>query len=566
MILGEIMQKRLRKILISFSILLALLPVQALALDPIEISGWEGFAGDVQGIRLANDSIGYSSVAAAEIDGVPENGMEVAVGGSDGYLYVYKADGSLHWSVALPNAACDQTGRTNKLYSSPAVGELYNDGVPYVVIGYGGVGGGECGGGVVAHNGITGERRFHFNIKKFDKKNGIWAQQYGVFGAPVLIDINNDGYLEIAFGSFDRAVYLLNARGRLDFRYHTADTTWSSPSFIDIRGNEKLEMIITSDISRNDALGTPDGGLATALKIKKVRNQARLDNRLASIAGARARRLQRRRWRAGKALFGFQSKRVVIWEQAFNQTIMSSPVIADLLPEVAGLEIAFASGCYFPSNSNDKRGKWIKILSAGSGQVVNTLNTVACSPSSLAVGDIDEDGRLELVATVNGDEGVGGDGQSRIAAYNPEDTDPFWSTVPRDKYGNYAMGGHFMSPIIVDVDGNGSLEVLAANSRTVGVYAGKTGLALSCQDGSCGSSVAFRTGSALFATPTVADLNQDGEPELMIGSARNGSGAIFGWTSLASVVSSDAGIHDPFAAPWPTHRGNAHRHAMFAVD
>lgn len=536
---------------------ICLIPWIVLADDPVVVPGWEGFSsGSVQGIRLENKSVGYSSSVVAEIDGDASNGKEIAVGGSDGYVYVYKSDGSLHWSYKMPNADCGATGTTNKLYSSPAVGELFGDGIPYVVVGYGGVGGADCGGGIVALLGpnIEGKkrRRWHFNGKRFLRRKRIWAAQYGFFGAPTLGDVNQDGVLEVAAASFDRGVYLFDARGKVVWRYNAADTVWSSPVLFNAVGKPRLEMIVATDISANSFLNPPtsDGGILYALRTK----------------GVRKRRVGRRWKKPEFTHYNFRDSKLIIWQTEFNQTLFSSPVIADLLPSNTGMELAIASGCYFPENSNNKRGKWIKIVDVRTGTVLNTLNTHACSPSSVAVGDIDEDGQLEIVATINGDESVGGDGSSRLAAYNPEDSDPFWETIPRDKFGNYSMGGHFMSPVIADIDGNGSLEVLAPNSRTVGVYAGKTGAALTCQGDSCDGETAFLTGSALFSTPTVADITDDGIPELVIGSARSGNGALFGWTDLQSAILSDPGIHESFFAPWPTHRGDAQRSGIYSAD
>ena len=87
-----------------------------------------------------------------------------------------------------------------------------------------------------------------------------------------------------------------------------------------------------------------------------------------------------------------------------------SPVIADVMPDRAGLEVVVQSGCYFPQKEIPKRGAWIKVLRGRDGKVLRTLSIPTCSSSQVAVADLDGDGELEIVATVSGSAAYGGDG------------------------------------------------------------------------------------------------------------------------------------------------------------
>jgi hypothetical protein len=109
-------------------------------------------------IPINSSAISYSSPAVAELDGDISNGKEIVVASSDSKVHAYHSNGSILWSHTLPNSNCSATSNSNKIFSSPAIGNLYNDGIPYVVIGYGGIGGATCGGGVVAINGLTGQK------------------------------------------------------------------------------------------------------------------------------------------------------------------------------------------------------------------------------------------------------------------------------------------------------------------------------------------------------------------------------------------------------------------------
>jgi len=139
--------------------------------NPDPIPGWTNNASSdgANGIILNGAEIGFSSPVIAEIDGNTANGKEIAVGGSDGRIHVYHSDGSLVWENDTPIATCSG-GSSNKLFSSPAVGELFGDGMPYVVVGYGGFGAKQCDGGVVAFRGSDGATQWVFSLKKFSKK------------------------------------------------------------------------------------------------------------------------------------------------------------------------------------------------------------------------------------------------------------------------------------------------------------------------------------------------------------------------------------------------------------
>lgn len=499
------------------------------------------------GVNLNSKNISYSSPVIAEIDGNPDNGKEAAIGSADGMLHVVSADGELLWQVSLPNQRCTKTGSTNKLMSTPAVGELFGDGIPYVVIGYGGVGGGSCGGGVMAFRGSDGTKRWHLNLKRFSKKRKFWANMHSVFSSPALADTNGNGKLEIGFGSFDRNVYLLNARGRVIWYYHAADTVWSSATFANVDDTPVKEMIIGTDISGNTEIKPPtkDGGYVYAFRT------------------TRGKRVRAKRRKRKSKKYNFRDSNAYVWQSWFNQTIFSTPVVADVLPAHPGTEIVIGSGCYFPAGSSDKRGKWVKILSSSSGKVLQTLNTTACLSSTPAVADVDEDGLLEVVATVNGSSNYGGDGDSRIMAWNPESSEPFWEIIPQDNGKSDSYGAHFQSPVVADVDNNGSLEVLVANSRSVGIYSGKTGAALTCWESGCpDGKIRLQTRGALKNTPAVADLNGDGTLEVVIGGGSS-TGLFYAWSHLEDQIDSNPGSLTPNATPWPMFRGNALHSGVF---
>jgi hypothetical protein len=330
-------------------------------------------------------------------------------------------------------------------------------------------------------------------------------------------------------------VYLLEATGKVRWFYNAADTVFSSPAFANVDRDKNLEMIIGTDISRNDHLRPPtkDGGFLYALKTNRPRG--------------------------GSRRITFNSRGAYVWRTYFNQVMQSSPIVADVLPGVSGPEIVVGSGCFFPRSRALKNGSWIKVINPRNGRVLQTLNASGCSTSSPAVGDIDDDGLLEVVSTINGNPGSSDD-NSKIMAWKATNPNPIWVTEPRSQGYNDTYGGTLQSAVVADIDGNGSLEVLAANGPGVVMLSGRDGAPLTCMQSNCGSgSLTLSTDEVLQSTPTVADLNGDGVVELIAGGSSNRTGMVYVWTAFNRTPVSPAGAQTPFSRPWPMFRGNSQR-------
>jgi hypothetical protein len=524
--------------------------------QPAPLPGWthtQTFQDDTaqkHGIVLSGGDIVRSSPVIAEMDGNAGNGKEVAVAGKDGRLYVYRANGALAWSTQVtPGCAlADGDGVVN---SSPAAANLFGDGTPYVLVTYGTIQPSGCDGGLAVYRGDNGQQAWRFSLRNFASTQGYTENLYGALSSPAVADTDGDGRMEIGFGGFDRNLYLLNADGSLRWYAHMADTIWSTPAFFDINGDRRLEMIVGSDISANGAIGTPDGGYVYAM----------------NTANRAAKRIEF----CAPAFPGTCDRSYILWRAEFDQAIYSSPVIADVLPGNAGAEAVIGASCFFPTNSSAKRGRWLKILRLSDGALLQTLNAPGCIQSSAAVGDVDGDGQLEVAATVNGATEVGGDGRSRVALWKPSNPTPIWSAAPinPDPAGfgpfNDPYGGDLQSPVIADLDGNGSLEVIAANWWSVHVFNGANGAALTCQGNNCGSQIAMRTWKTVKSTPAVGDINNDGKLDLVIGSGNvfNGSqGQLYAWTEFGR-LGSPGGNQPASSTPWPMFGGNA-RHTGVA--
>jgi hypothetical protein len=462
------------------------------------------------------------------VDGDLSNGLEIISGLGDGSIRAHHADGRLLWRSTLPNHACLKTGNGNKLKSSPAAGDLDGDGNIEIVVGYGGIDLGKCGGGVVALRGIDGSVLWHFDVVKDTRNERFKA----VYGTPALGDLDGDGRLEVVFGAHNRMIYALNHRGKKVFSYHTADTVFSSMALADIDKDGALEIVGGTDISQNKAMKIKDGGYLYVFDLQRAASLNKRGTRSVSRRSARQKRRSIKRSPI-KSAYGFLDSRAYLWKRHFDQVIQSSPVVADLLPESPGQEIVVGSGCFFPINANVKRGTWLKVVSASSGEVLRTLNVSHCVSSSVAVADLNGDSLLDVVTLVGGKD-------RSVTAWTPALNRTLWSA----SIGSQSIGNHTKQAVIADLDGNGSLEVAFGSDNSVLVLAGTSGDLLQT----------LKVKGVVSSNPVVADINGDRLNDLI---AVGGELAIF--NSLSFVIDSQPGMFVASLVPYGMWRGDVAR-------
>lgn len=131
----------------------------------------------------------------------------------------------------------------------------------------------------------------------------------------------------------------------------------------------------------------------------------------------------------------------------------------------------------------------------GARKVLWTLDTDSTSYGSGAVGDIDGDGKPEIVfGTYFNDE--------HLYAVNAEDGTVLWK--------HKSNGGPMDASVaIVDIDGDGKLEVLSADSASGLLY---------CLSGEGKLLWTIQLPSGTDSPPAVADLDGDGTLEIVVGS------------------------------------------------
>jgi outer membrane protein assembly factor BamB len=481
------------------------------------------------GLQLSGIEIIRGSTTIADVDGNPGNGKEIVVGGRDGRVYAYHQDGSKLWEFTA--VSCTPKDGDDLINTTPAVGDLFGNGTPYVVVGYGPRDRSpSCShnedGGVVAINGKTGQQAWRF-ITPFERMNSFTLN--GVLSSPGLADVDNDGRLEIGFGSTNNVIYLLNADGTPRWRYEAWDSIWSSPAFADINGDGRKEMIIGSDFS---PANLPPGGPINASGFVYAFDTSPEPDQLREFGQG------------------------YLWRQSFDQSIYSSPAIADLDGDGA-LEIVVGGSCNAPNST-----KWVKILDAATGAVKRTLDAISCVVSSPALGDLNGDGQLDIVAALSDRT----DGKGRVAAWAADGT-LLWSVVALSATGETTdFYEHSTSPVIADLDGNGSLEVAVVAQNSVTILRGDNGQALtttctpSARPADCPLKSLFMW-RANRTTPAIADLDNDGELELVSGGSHElgslkGRAFLYAWRDFSNFLNSPSGSLPPYSAPWPMFRGN----------
>jgi hypothetical protein len=447
-----------------------------------------------------------SSPAIADING--DNKPDIVVATNSGRVIVVKHDGSQLWSVDVA-AHFGMAAGTNQIHSSPAVGDIDNDGFPDIVVGVGDINNSCTHGGVIAlsHTGA---------VKAGWPK---WSQDYiaphgcrdTVFSSPALGDLTKDGKLEIVVGSFDKRVYVWRHDGSLlpGFplaSYHTgrfptwpnlkdrlADTVWSSPALGDINGDGYLDIVIGSDEGNYDARYGGDAAGWTCPYATMVPGYC------------------------GGSLYVFDrfGNHLPGFPKYIHEIIQSTPVLADL-DQNGSLDIIVGTGSWYHNNSSDhptlgfrvyawdKNGNSLPGWEGGktTGHVV---------PAPPVVGDITGNGQLEVI--------VGAQDKRLYAWQSNGQTVSGFPMTPRDFLGG--ASAHFdigRGLVLADYTGNGKMEILFTQAWGVTIVAGN-GQQLTTS--AAGDPLpAFTTDGLLINTPAVADLNGNGRLELIASNSK----------------------------------------------
>lgn len=502
----------------SFTALLIVLPLLALLLPgarPVaattptwiaELNGWTQFA----------------SPTLADIDG--DNQLEIFVGTNAGLVYGLRQDRS-----ALPGWPVN-VGR--RVASAPAVGDITGDGRPEIVITAGFAGDS----GLIAAYTPQGQLLW---------QKGTLANR-GVFASPVLADLDGNGRLDVIVAAYDQNIYAFNGDGssvfpgalptaagsRNDALIWLGDATWATPVIADVDGDGVVDIVLTTATNRDARLSYVYPGW----------------NDQATVAACSLPGTTTRRACGMVAVFSNNGRLKPGWPQFIaGHTYDASPAVADLDND-GRLEIITGNG-WDPTFKDPSQPFFVTIWNAD-GSVRNryTINAVV-NVGAPAVGDITGDGVPEIVVGTTDE--LDTPNKQRIFAFDTNlNLLPGFPVIARDASGTQSNPGAIT---LADVTGDGSAEILFGVVFDVRALNG-TGQYID-------NSFLIRTGLPVAGAPAAADIDGDGQIEVVAASGRPFAanleqGGLFR-------VDLDAGV-TPRGLPWAQFRSNARNNGLFA--
>ncbi len=368
-----------------------------------------------------------------------------------GKLWVVNYDGSVPtgFPITMPGQCA----------GTVAIGDIDGDGIADIVVPYGFFSP-DSPGGVAAYDN-RGHLLWNRPSSNFDG-DGI---PEGVVDAPAIADVDGDGVVEVAWGSLDAHVYLVDGRTGADkpgWPVFVRDTIFSSPALADVNGDGQLKVIIGVDAHmEGPPYNTPNGGCLHVLRPN------------------------------GTELTGFP--------QCVDQVLSSSPAVGDINGD-GRFEIVVGTGRYWP-NASHKVYAFEPDGSMAAGWPVLVDGEVETSP---ALADINGDGNPEVIVTDNADSPST---TFHVYAFKGDGT-LLWKTVPKDYFGGNPPDAK--DPMVADVVGDGQLEVLIPVNTELVVLDAATGHQLSDDGTHPMGSFSFFTPAALTAGE-ITDWEYDGQ-------------------------------------------------------
>jgi len=317
----------------------------------------------------------------------------------------------------------------------------------------------------------------------------IWhfATEGGVASSPVLGNVDEDSEDEIIFGSNDGKLYcldIINDSPDLKWSFSTGGKVWSTPALYDINNDGGIEIVFGSGDKNVYCIEGATGAKIWSYQTKgKVYSSPCIydidnDDDMEIIIGSWDRNVYCLNGHTGKKEWAFKTGLNIPYFATFF--ISSSPKIEDVDNDGTA-EIFIGSGDHN-----------LYCLDGATGKKKWNYKTRLFVSSIPSLADVDNDGQIEVVAT-------SGDGSLYCI-----------DAITGMEEWNYETGFICVSsPAIGDIDNDGRSEILFGSGNH-NVY---------CIDGCTGEKEwSFLTGHMVHSSPTLGDIDNDGKIEILIGS------------------------------------------------
>ncbi len=364
----------------------------------------------------------------------------------------------------------------SRYFASPVVADIDDDGTPEVIIGD-----------------LIGSKVSVFDINQ----NLIWSVNTdgGIRAEVVVRDIDFDGDVELIVGDESGKLHAWHHDGSVVTNFPITVSSarlLASPAIADINDDAELDIVqVSTDGSMYvyDVQGTllwkavldsaADGFGAQERTGKAVIEDLDGDGSLEVVVPS-----------ASGSVSAFDSEGELIWTFGADDSVTSTPIVANFDPDQPGYEVIFGSG-----------DSYMYVLNQD-GELIWKQATDWIISSDLLLHDLDSDGFPEIL--------VGGEDQQVHAFHYWAETVEGW---PRSVYGAITS-----APVAGDIDADGEDEIMIGGEDGK-LYAWNA-------DGTPVPSWPKQTGESYKGAPVIMNADDDAEEEIF---AADFSGALLTW-------------------------------------